>query len=403
MTQLQPLHAFGPDTLAIRNGQSRGLEREHNDPIYTTSSFVFPSAEKAADGFTGGGDGNVYSRFTNPTVRTFEQRLAAMEGAQFAIATASGMAAILNLCLGVLKAGDHVICADNLFGSSVSLFNGILSPFGITTDFVSTTEPQAWHEAVRDNTRMLFTESPTNPLAEISDIRALAQIAQQVGALLVVDNCFCTPALQQPLALGAHVVVHSATKYLDGQGRCIGGAVVTNSKEVHDAVFSVLRTGGACMSPFNAWVFLNGLETLSLRMQAHSASALHLAQWLESQNDIARVYYPGLDTHPQHQLAVSQQSEFSGIVSFDLANASRDKAFAFINACQWLSITGNFGDVKSTITHPATTTHGRLSQEQRDAAGIGDGLIRVSVGLENSVDIQAELQAGLAAARACPV
>ncbi len=400
MSHVQLLEPLGLETLAIRSGQHRSAEGEHNDPIFTTSSFVFKNAAQAAERFTTSNDGNVYSRFTNPTVQTFEERLATLEGARYGIASASGMCAILSLCLGVLKSGDHVVASDNLFGSSISLFTNILSRFGIETDFVSTTNVENWRDAIRDETRLLFAESPTNPLAEITDIRALSALAESAGALLVVDNCLCTPVLQQPLALGAHAVVHSATKYLDGQGRCVGGAVVTNSQEIHDAVFAVLRTGGTCMSPFNAWVFLKGLETLSLRMRGHCESALTLASWLESQEGVGRVYYPGLDSHPQHQLAASQQTGFGGIVTFDLSEPSREKAFAFIDGCQWLSITGNFGDVKSTITHPATTTHGRLTQAQRDQAGIGEGLIRVSAGLENVQDIQAELQCGLAAARA---
>ena len=400
MSHVQLLEPLGLETLAIRSGQHRSVEGEHNDPIFTTSSFVFKNAAEAAERFTTNNDGNVYSRFTNPTVHTFEERLATLEGARYGIATASGMCAILSLCLGVLKAGDHVVASDNLFGSSISLFTNVLSRFGINTDFVSTTDVEAWRDAVRDETRLLFAESPTNPLAEITDIRALSALAESADALLVVDNCFCTPVLQQPLSLGAHVVVHSATKYLDGQGRCVGGAVVTNSQEIHDAVFAVLRTGGTCMSPFNAWVFLKGLETLSLRMRGHCESAQVLATWLESQEGIGRVFYPGLDSHPQHQLAARQQTGFGGIVTFELSELSREKAFAFIDGCQWLSITGNFGDVKSTITHPATTTHGRLTQAQRDQAGISEGLIRVSAGLENVQDIQAELQSGLAAARA---
>ncbi len=400
MTRVQPADPFSLETLAIRSGQNRGLEGEHNDPIFTTSSYVFKNAAEAAQRFTTANDGNVYSRFTNPTVQTFEQRLATLEGAQYGIATASGMCAILSLCLGVLKAGDHVLAADNLFGSSISLFTGILSRFGVTTDFIDSTDSAAWRGALRDETRLLFAESPSNPLAKITDIKALAALAEEAGAVLAVDNCFCTPVLQQPLKLGARVVVHSATKYLDGQGRCVGGALVTNSQEIHDAVFSVLRTGGTCMSPFNAWVFLKGLETLSLRMRAHSRNAGQLARWLDSQDGVGQVYYPGLESHPQHALAASQQSDFGGIVTFDLAAGVREQAFAFIDACQWLSITGNFGDVKTTITHPATTTHGRLSQAQRDQAGIGEGLIRVSAGLENVADIQAELQAGLDAAGA---
>jgi O-succinylhomoserine sulfhydrylase len=388
----------GPATRAVRAGQARGLEGEHNDPIYVTSSFVFDSAAQAAARFAETEPGNVYSRFTNPTVRAFEERLAAMEGAAHAVATASGMGGILSTCLALLKAGDHVVAADSLFGSTVSLFTNVLSRFGIETSFVPVTDPAAWQRALRPQTRLMFVESPTNPLGDLADIPALARIAHAHGVLLVVDNCFLTPVLQCPLVLGADIVVHSATKYLDGQGRCVGGAIVTNDRKVRDAVFGFLRTGGPSMSPFNAWVFLNGLETLPLRMRAHGASALHVATWLEAQEGVIRVLYPGLASHPQHALACRQQSGFGGIVSFEIEGA-REQAFAFIDACRWISITANFGDAKTTITHPASTTHGRLTPEQRERAGIGEGLLRVSVGLEDAGDIVEELALGLAAAR----
>jgi O-succinylhomoserine sulfhydrylase len=388
----------GADTQAVRVGQVRTHEGEHNDPIFTTSSFVFDSAEQAAARFAETQPGNVYSRFTNPTVRAFEQRLAALEGADHAVAASSGMGAILSTCLALLSAGDHVVAADSLFGSTISLFKNILGRFGISTDFVPLSDHDAWRGALRPGTRLLFAETPSNPLAEIADIAALARIANGCGARLVVDNCYCTPILQRPLALGAHVVTHSATKYLDGQGRCIGGAVVTSDKSVRDAVYGIVRTGGTSMSPFNAWVFLKGLETLGLRMRAHSASGLAVARWLEQQPLVTRVYYPGLASHPQHALAARQQCGFSGIVSFEIAGG-REHAFAFIDATRWMSITANFGDAKSTITHPASTTHGRLSAAERAQAGIGDQLIRISVGLEEVGDIIAELQHGLAAVR----
>lgn len=389
----------GLDTQGVRAGQVRTHEGEHNDPIFTTSSFVFDSAEQAAARFAETQPGNVYSRFTNPTVRAFEQRLAALEGAQHAVAASSGMGAILSTCLALLKAGDHVVAADSLFGSTISLFRNILSRFGISTDFVPLCDHDAWRAAVRPETRMLFAETPSNPLAEVADIAAIALIANGCNAHLVVDNCYCTPILQRPLALGAHVVTHSATKYLDGQGRCIGGAVVTSDKAVRDAVYGIVRTGGTSMSPFNAWVFLKGLETLGLRMRAHSAGGLAVARWLEAQPLVTRVYYPGLESHPQHALAARQQSGFSGIVSFEIAGG-REHAFAFVNAMRWMSITANFGDAKSTITHPASTTHGRLKPEERAQAGIGEQLLRVSVGLEDVDDIVAELECGLAAVRA---
>ena len=389
----------GLDTQGVRTGQVRTHEGEHNDPIFTTSSFVFDSAEQAAARFAETEPGNVYSRFTNPTVRAFEQRLAALEGAQHAVAASSGMGAILSTCLALLKAGDHVVAADSLFGSTISLFRNILSRFGISTDFVPLSNHDAWRAAVRPETRLLFAETPSNPLAEVADIAALARIANEHDARLVVDNCYCTPILQRPLALGAHVVTHSATKYLDGQGRCIGGAVVSSDKAVRDAVYGIVRTGGTSMSPFNAWVFLKGLETLGLRMRAHSAGGLAVARWLEAQPLVTRVYYPGLESHPQHALAARQQSGFSGIVSFEIAGG-REHAFAFVNATRWMSITANFGDAKSTITHPASTTHGRLKPEERAQAGIGEQLLRVSVGLEDVDDIVAELACGLAAVQA---
>ena len=386
----------GRNTQAVRVGQVRSAEGEHNDPIHLTSSFVFDSAAQAAARFSGAEPGNVYSRFTNPTVRTFEQRLATMEGASHAVATGSGMGAILSTCLALLKAGDHVLAADSLFGSTISLFKNILGNFGITTDFVPAADLSQWRAGLKPNTRILFAESPTNPLAEVTDIAALAGIAHGIGALLAIDNCYCTPVLQRPLSLGADLVVHSGTKYIDGQGRCVGGAVVTNDQKLCEAILGIVRTGGTSLSPFNAWVFLNGLETLAVRMRAHSESGLALAQWLEAHSAVKRVFYPGLSSHPQHELAARQQSAFGGIVTCEL-DGGRDEAFAFIDATQWLSITANFGDAKSTITHPASTTHGRLKPEERQRAGIGEGLIRVSAGLENIDDIITEMKRGLQA------
>lgn len=382
---------FGPSTRAVRAGQVRTHEGEQSEPIFVTSSFVFDSAAEAAARFSGDKPGNVYSRFTNPTVRTFEERLAAMEGGERCVATASGMAAILSTCLGLLNAGDHVVSARGVFGSTRILFSNILSRFGIEFDFVPLDDLDAWKAALRANTRMLFLETPANPLTEVGDISAIADIAHSRGANLVVDNCFCTPALQQPLSLGADVVVHSATKYLDGQGRCVGGAVVGDQERVGEKVFSILRSGGTTMSPFNAWVFLKGLETLAVRMRAICDSALQLAQWLAEQPQVARVYYPGLATHPQHELACRQQAAAGGIVSFDI-EGGRPAAWRLIDATRILSITANLGDTRTTITHPATTTHGRLSEAERAEAGIGDGLVRISVGLEDIADIKADLR-----------
>lgn len=386
------------ETRAVRAGQQRTQEGEHAEPIFLTSSYVFASAAEAAARFSGDQPGNIYSRFTNPTVRTFEQRLATLEGGECCVATASGMAAILATCAGLLKSGDHIVSSRSVFGTTTVLFSTYLAKFGIETSFVPLAAPEAWEAAIRPETRLLFLETPSNPLTELADIRRLAEIAHARGCLLVVDNCFCTPVLQRPLEFGADIVIHSATKYLDGQGRCIGGAVVGDAERVGKEVFGFLRTAGPSMSPFNAWVFLKGLETLTLRMKAHSENALRLARWLEEQPAVARVYHPGLESHPQHTLAVRQQEGFGGIVSFEV-KGGKEGAWSVIDATRVFSITANLGDAKSTITHPATTTHGRLTPEQRAAAGISDGLIRLAVGLESVTDLQADLARGLAAVR----
>jgi O-succinylhomoserine sulfhydrylase len=386
---------FDFETRAVRAGQHRSGEGEHSEAIFPTSSYVFGSAAEAAARFSGDQPGNIYSRFTNPTVRTFEERLASLEGGERCVATSSGMAAILATCAGLLKAGDHIVSSQSIFGTTTVLFSTWLARFGIDTTFVPLADTAAWEAAIRPATRMLFLETPSNPLTEIADIQALSALAGSRDCLLVVDNCFCTPALQQPLSLGADIVIHSATKYLDGQGRCIGGAVVGDNELVGKEVYGFLRTAGPTMSPFNAWVFLKGLETLSLRMRAHCSSALTLAQWLEQQPAVARVYHPGLTSHPQHELAGRQQSGYGGIVSFELDGGQQD-GWTFIDALRVFSITANLGDTKSTVTHPATTTHGRLSPEQRAAAGISDGLIRLAVGLESVFDLQADLARGFA-------
>ena len=385
---------LGFNTRAIRTGHQRTAEGEHGEPIFPTSSFVFDSAAQAAARFGGEEPGNIYSRFTNPTVRNFEQRLASLEAGERAVATSSGMAAILATFMGLLKAGDHVVSSRSIFGTSVILFNNYLGKFGVETTFVPLTDLSAWEKAIRAETKLLFLETPSNPLAEVADITALAELAHARGCLLVVDNCFCTPALQQPLKLGADIIVHSATKYLDGQGRCIGGAVVGSADVVGKDVYGFLRTCGPTMSPFNAWVFLKGLETLKLRMEAHSKSALALAQWLQGQASVKKVHYTGLESHPQHALASKQQSAHGGVLSFEV-NGSKEGAWKVIDATRFLSITANLGDAKTTITHPATTTHGRLMPEERAAAGISDGLIRVAVGLEEVEDIIADLERGL--------
>ena len=381
------------DTLAVRGGIERSQFGEHSEALYLTSSFVFKSAAQAAERFAEREAGPIYSRFTNPTVRTFEERLALLEGAERCVATASGMSAILALAMAHLKAGDHAVVSQSVFGATVQLFGTILKKFGVETSFVSATDVAAWKKAVRPQTRLFFLETPSNPLTEISDIAALAAVAREAGALLAVDNCFCTPVLQQPLALGADVVIHSATKYLDGQGRVLGGAVA-GRRELLDPVFAFLRTAGPTMSAFNAWVFLKGLETLRIRMEAHSAGTLTLARWLEQHPAVARVYYPGLASHPQHALAMRQQRSGGGVVSFDVKDG-REAAWKVIDSTRLLSITANLGDTKTTITHPATTTHGRITPEARAAAGIGDGLVRVAVGLEAVEDIRDDLARGL--------
>lgn len=387
---------FEFSTRAVRAGQVRSAEGEHSEALYLTSSYVFKDAAEAAARFSGEQPGNIYSRFTNPTVRMFEQRLAALEGGERCVATASGMAAIMSLCLGVLKSGDHMIASQSIFGTTVMLFSNFLTRFGIEVSFVSLTDMQAWEQALRPNTRLLFLETPSNPLTELADVRAMADLAHAHDCLLAVDNCFCTPALQQPLKLGADIVVHSATKFLDGQGRCMGGAVVGTEKLVGTDVFAVLRNGGPTMSPFNAWVFLKGLETLELRLRAASERAAGLAQWLETLPAVTRVYHPGLASHPQHALAQTQQSDFGAIVSF-VVEGGRDAAWKVIDSTRLLSITANLGDTKTTIIHPATTTHGRLTPEQRAEAGIDDGLIRIAAGLEALTDIQQDLARGVGA------
>jgi len=383
------------ETLAVRAGTVRSQFNEHSEALFLTSSFVFGSAAEAAARFKGEQPGPIYARFTNPTVQMMEARLAALEGAERCVAFASGMAAILATVMGLMKAGEHVVASRSIFGSTVQLFSNILGRFGIETTYVSPTDPAEWRAAVKPNTKLFFVESPSNPLTEVSDIRALADIAHEAGAWLAVDNCFCSPALQKPLELGADIIIHSATKYLDGQGRVLGGAVL-GSQALMEGVYTFLRTAGPTLSAFNAWVILKGMETLSLRMEAHSKNALALAQWLEAQPQVARVLYPGLPSHPQHQLAMAQQKTGGGIVAFEL-KGGQAAAWKLIDATKLLSITANLGDTKTTITHPATTTHSRMTPEQRAAAGIGDGLVRIAVGLESVADIRADLERGLAA------
>lgn len=377
-------------TRAIRVGHHRTHEGEHAEPIFPTSSYVFESAAQAAARFSGDEAGNIYSRFTNPTVRAFEERLAALEDGESCVAFSSGMAAILGTCLGLLEAGDHVVCSRSVFGTTTILFTKYMAKFGIDTTFVSLTDPEAWEKAVKPETKLFFLETPSNPLTEVSDIKELSELAHKHDILLAVDNCFCTPALQQPLKLGADLVIHSATKYLDGQGRAVGGAVVGDKKHVGEDVFGVVRTAGPTLSPFNAWIFLKGLETLELRMKAHSSNALALAQWLSQQDVVEHVYHPGLENHPQYELAKLQQSDFGGIVSFEV-KGGQQAAWQLIDNTKMLSITANLGDTKTTITHPATTTHGRLTDEQKQESGITPGLIRIAVGLENIEDIKADL------------
>lgn len=389
------LDGAGFDTLAVRAGQHRSPEGEHGEALFMTSSYVFRSAADAAARFAGEQPGNVYSRYTNPTVRTFEERIAALEGAEQAVAAASGMGAILAMVMSLCSAGDHVLVSRSVFGSTISLFDKYFKRFGIEMDYPPLADLDAWAAACKPNTKLFIVESPSNPLAELVDIAALAEVAHARGALLAVDNCFCTPVLQQPLRLGADIVIHSATKYIDGQGRCLGGVVAGSAKLMQEVV-GFLRTAGPTLSPFNAWLFLKGLETLKVRMQAHCASAQALAEWLEQQPQVTRVHYAGLPSHPQHELAKRQQKGFGAVVSFEVAGG-RAAAWAVIDATRMISITTNLGDTKTTIAHPASTSHGRLSPEARVAAGIGDSLIRVAVGLEDLDDIKADLARGLAA------
>jgi O-succinylhomoserine sulfhydrylase len=389
---------YHPSTLAIRAGQARTHEGEHAEAIFPTSSFVFRNAAEAAARFNETEKGNIYSRFTNPTVRCFEERLAAMEGAASCVGTSSGMAAILATCMALLKGGDHIVCSDSVFGSTIALINRYLVKFGVEVTYVRPDDNAAWERSIKHNTRLFFLETPSNPLSVIADIKAIADIAHARGVLLAVDNCFCTPALQKPLALGADLIIHSATKYLDGQGRCIGGAVVGDAELVGKQVFGFMRTAGPSMSPFNAWVFLKGLETLDLRMRAHSDAALALARWLEQQPDVRKVYYGGLESHPGHVLASRQQSGHGGIIAFEV-DKERAGAWAFVDATQLMSITANLGDTKTTLTHPATTTHCRITPAERERAGITEGLLRIAVGLEHLDDLKADIERGLAAAR----
>jgi O-succinylhomoserine sulfhydrylase len=388
------------DTLAVRAAVPPSQYSENSEALYLSSSFTQPDSETAARRFAGEEEGYIYSRFTNPTVASMEQRLAALEGMEAAIATSSGMAAVLLLCMGLLKAGDHVLCSRSVFGSTIKLIGTEFAKFGVQSTFVSQIDVAEWKAALRPNTRLLFAETPTNPLTDVCDIRALADIAHGAGALLAVDNCFCSPALQQPAMFGADIVIHSGTKYLDGQGRVVAGALVAQEKLITEKFIPVMRSAGMSLSPFNAWVVLKGMETLGIRMEAQSQRALELARWLEAQPQVERVYYPGLESHPQHALAMKQQSGRGGaVLSFDVkapdADAARRNAFAVIDATRLMSVTANLGDVKTIITHPASTSHGRLTEDQRRAAGIRQNLVRVAVGLEHLDDLKADLSRGL--------
>lgn len=384
---------YKQQTIATRGGYQRTHENEQSEALFLTSSYVFESAEMAAQSFSDEVDGNIYSRYTNPTVRTFEQRLAALEGGEQCVATSSGMAATLSVIMGLLKSGDHIVCSRDVFGSTRVMMDKYITKFGVDVSYVALADLSAWQNAIKPNTRMLFCETPSNPLAEIADLEALSELAKKAQALLVVDNCFCTPVLQKPLQWGADIVVHSATKYIDGQGRALGGALVGNA-QLMAQVQGFLRAAGPTMSAFNAWLFLKGLETLQLRMQAHSANAASLAQWLLAHPKVTHVYYSGLPDHPGHKLAKKQQSDFGGVLSFTV-DGGKEAAWRVINATQMLSLTANLGDTKTTIVHPATTTHGRLSDDERAEAGIEQGLIRVAVGLEDLTDIQNDLELGL--------
>ena len=387
------VEAYQQATLAIRSGYQRTHEAEHSEAMFLTSSYVFDSAELASKHFSNELQGNVYSRYTNPTVRAFEERLAAMEGGEQAVATSSGMAATLSVVMALLQSGDHILCSKDVFGSTRVMLNNYIVKFGVQVSYVSLTDLDAWQQAIQPNTKMLFCETPSNPMSEIADLEALSALSKKAGALFVVDNCFCTPVLQKPLQWGADIVVHSATKYLDGQGRCLGGALVGNT-EMMEKIVGFLRAAGPTMSPFNAWVFLKGLETLRIRMQAHSANAAELATWLNDHPKVTKVFYAGLEDHPGHALAKKQQSDFGGVLSFSVAGG-REQAWKVIDNTRMLSLTANLGDTKTTIVHPATTTHGRLSDEDRQQAGIGENLIRIAVGLEDIIDIKNDLQLGL--------
>lgn len=387
------INEYDIESLAVRAGQERSQFGEHAEALYLTSSYVFKSAAQAAARFSGEEPGNIYSRFTNPTVTMMQERLAALEGAESCVATASGMAAILSTVMGLMQAGQHMVSSRSIFGSTQVLFGQILTKFGIETTYVDGGDLAAWQAAMRPNTKLVFLETPSNPLTEVFDIAAIAKIAHAAGALLVVDNCFCSPALQLPLKLGADLVIHSATKYLDGQGRVLGGAIC-GSKALVEEPFKFIRSAGPSISPFNAWIILKGMETLSIRMQAQSANALELAKRLEANPKVARVFYPGLRSHPQHALAMQQQKTGGAVLAFEV-KGGKDAAWKVIDNTKMLSITANLGDTKTTITHPATTTHGRISPEARAASGIGDGLLRIAVGLESVDDIEADLLRGL--------
>ena len=391
---------FHRDTLAVRAAVERTAYGENSEALFLTSGYVQPSAEVAARRFAGEEDGFTYGRYGNPTVSSFEQRLAALEGAEACISTASGMSAILMMCMGLLKAGDHVLCSRSMFGSTIKLIGSDLAKFGVESSFLPQSDAQAWQAAIKPNTRLLFAETPTNPLTDVCDIQALADIAHNAGALLCVDNCFATPALQRPMAFGADIVMHSGTKYLDGQGRVMAGALCASDALVNKTFLPVLKSGGMTLAPFNAWVVLKGLETLDIRMQAQSARALALAQWLEAHPSVARVHYPGLSSHPQHALAMAQQSGLGGaVLSFEVKaeseEQSRARAFHVLDSMQLLSLSTNLGDTKTLVAHPASTSHGRLTPEQRADAGVSQGLIRVAVGLEHLHDISADLDRGL--------
>ena len=400
MTQPTPPRPLHRDTLAVREAVARSQYGENSEALYLTSGYVQPSAEAAARRFAGEEEGYTYGRYGNPTVSSFEQRLAALEGTEAAIGTASGMSAILMMCLALLKAGDHIVCSRSMFGSTIRLIGTDLARFGVESTFVSQIDTAAWQAAMRSNTRLLFAETPTNPLTEVCDIQALADIAHNAGALLALDNCFATPALQRPVLFGADIIMHSGTKYLDGQGRVMAGALCASHAMVTEKFLPVLKSGGMSLAPFNAWVVLKGLETLDLRMRAQSDQALALAQWLQDHPAVSRVHYPGLASHPQHALAMAQQSGVGGaVLSFDVKAANpeqaRARAFAVLDAMQVLSLSTNLGDTKTLAAHPASTSHGRLTEPQRQDAGIGQGLIRVAVGLEHLDDIKADLALGL--------